>query len=140
MIFDIFTKSAHFIPVKSTYSTVDNAKIFIDVVMCCHSIPLSIISVRGTQFTQFTSTFWGSLREGLGTKVKLSTAFRPQRDCQEECTIQTRENMVRACIIDFKENLDKYLPLVESFITIVFIHPYPCPLVMLCMVEYGCPL
>ena len=49
----------------------------------------------------------------LGTKVKLSTAFHPQTDGQAERTIQTLEDMIRACIIDFKGNWDKNLPLVE---------------------------
>ena len=81
---DRLTKSANFIPVKSTYSTVDNAKIFIDVVMCRHSIPLSIILDRGAQFT---FRFWRLFQEGLGTKVKLTTAFQPQTDGQAERTI-----------------------------------------------------
>ena len=45
--------------------------------------------------------------------MKLSTAFHPQTDGQAERTIQTLENMFRACIIDFKGNRDKHLPLVE---------------------------
>ena len=45
------TKSAHFIPVKSTYSAKDYASIFIDEILCLHGIPLIIISDRGTQLT-----------------------------------------------------------------------------------------
>ncbi len=51
VILDGFTKSAHFIPVKSTYSTEDYASILINNVMCHYGIPLSIISYRGAQFT-----------------------------------------------------------------------------------------
>ena len=51
VIVDRLTKSAHFIPVKSTYSAEDCAKIFIDDIVCHHGIPLSIISDRGAQFT-----------------------------------------------------------------------------------------
>ncbi|WMV18659.1 hypothetical protein MTR67_012044 [Solanum verrucosum] len=44
------------------------------------------------------------LREmGLGSKVKLSTTFHPQTDGQEEFTIQTLEDMLRAFVIDFKD-------------------------------------
>ena len=39
---------------------------------------------------------------GLGTQVKLSNAFHPQTDGQAECTIQILEDMLRACVIDFK--------------------------------------
>ncbi|KAH0670724.1 hypothetical protein KY285_025700 [Solanum tuberosum] len=49
----------------------------------------------------------------IPTKVKLSTAFHPQTDGQAERTIQTLEEMLRACVIDFKGNWDDYLPLIE---------------------------
>ena len=45
--------------------------------------------------------------------MKLSTTFHPQTDGQAERTIQTLEDMLRACIIDFKGNWDKHLPLVN---------------------------
>ena len=45
--------------------------------------------------------------------MKLSTAFHPQTDGQAERTIQTLEDMLRACVIDFKGNWDDHLPLIE---------------------------
>ena len=45
--------------------------------------------------------------------MKLNTTFHPLMDGQAEHTIQTLEYMFRACIIDFKKNWDKHLPLVE---------------------------
>ena len=94
VVVDRLTKSAHFIPVKSTYSAEDYARIFIDDIMYHHGIPLSIISDRGAQFT---SRFWRSFRKGLGTKVKLSTTFHFQMDGQAERTIQTLEDMLQPC-------------------------------------------
>ena len=44
VIVERMTKSAHFIPVKSTYSGEDYAKLYIDEIVRCHVIPLSIIS------------------------------------------------------------------------------------------------
>ena len=73
-------------------------------------IPLSIISDRGSQFT---SCFWRSFKKWVGTKVKRSTAFYPHMDGQEESTIQTLEDMSRACEKYFKGNWDDRLPLVE---------------------------
>ena len=73
-------------------------------------IPLPIISDRGAQFT---SHFWRSFQKSLGTQVKLSTAFHPQTDGQSEHTIQTLEDMLRACMIDFRGNWDDHLPLIE---------------------------
>ena len=78
--------------------------------MCCHGIPLSIISDRGAQFK---SRFLRSFQKWLGTMLKWSTTFHPQMDGQEERTIQTLEDMLRECIIDFKGSWDRHLPLVE---------------------------
>ena len=47
VVVDRLTKSARFISVKSTYPTEDYAKIFTDEIVCCHGIPLSIISDKG---------------------------------------------------------------------------------------------
>ncbi|WMV58020.1 hypothetical protein MTR67_051405 [Solanum verrucosum] len=73
-------------------------------------VSVSIISDRGAQFT---AQFWKSIQKGLGSKVNLSTAFHSQKDGQAEHTIQTLEDMLRACVIDFKGNWDDHLPLIE---------------------------
>ncbi|WMV42311.1 hypothetical protein MTR67_035696 [Solanum verrucosum] len=44
---------------------------------------------------------------GVAQKIALST------DGQEECTIQTLEDILRACMLDFKGNWDNHLPLIE---------------------------
>ncbi|GKC87654.1 putative reverse transcriptase domain-containing protein [Tanacetum coccineum] len=54
-----------------------------------------------------------SLQEVLGTNLDMSTAYHPQTDGQSERTIQTLEDMLRACVIDFGSSWDRYLPLVE---------------------------
>ena len=51
VVVDRLTRSAHFIPVKSTYSAEDYARIFIDEIVYQHGILLSIISDRGAKFT-----------------------------------------------------------------------------------------
>ncbi|GKB43569.1 putative reverse transcriptase domain-containing protein [Tanacetum coccineum] len=43
----------------------------------------------------------------------MSTTYRPQTDGQSERTIQTLEDMFRACVIDFENSWDRHLPLVE---------------------------
>ncbi|GJT49859.1 putative reverse transcriptase domain-containing protein [Tanacetum coccineum] len=45
--------------------------------------------------------------------LDMSTAYHPQTDGQNERTIQTLEDMLRACVIDFGSDWDKHLPLAE---------------------------
>ncbi|GJZ08550.1 putative reverse transcriptase domain-containing protein [Tanacetum coccineum] len=75
-----------------------------------HGVPVSIISDRDSKFT---SHFWKSLNEALGTQLDMSTAYHPQTDGQSERTIQTLEDMLRACVMDFRKGWDRHLPLVE---------------------------
>ncbi|GKD26329.1 putative reverse transcriptase domain-containing protein [Tanacetum coccineum] len=43
----------------------------------------------------------------------MSIAYHPQTDGQSERTIQTLEDMLRACMINFGSSWDRHLPLVE---------------------------
>ncbi|GJQ88994.1 putative nucleotidyltransferase, ribonuclease H [Tanacetum coccineum] len=62
---------------------------------------------------RFASNFWRSLQSALGTNLDMSTAYHPQTDGQSERTIQTLEDMLRACAIDFGKGWVNHLPLVE---------------------------
>nr|GEX06041.1 putative reverse transcriptase domain-containing protein [Tanacetum cinerariifolium] len=53
------------------------------------------------------------LKEALGTSLDMSTAYHPKTDGQSERTIQTLEDMLRACVIDFVNGWVKYFPLIE---------------------------
>ncbi|XP_070045239.1 uncharacterized protein [Nicotiana tomentosiformis] len=75
-----------------------------------HGTPVSIISDRGAQFT---AKFWQKFQQDLGTQVNLSTTFHPQIDRQAERNSQTLENMVRACVLDYKGCWDDHLTLIE---------------------------
>ncbi|GKG14331.1 putative reverse transcriptase domain-containing protein, partial [Tanacetum coccineum] len=55
----------------------------------------------------FASHFWRSLQNDLGTSLDMSTAYHPQTDGQSERTIQTLEDMLRACVIDFGKDQAK---------------------------------
>ena len=96
------TKSANFIQVKATYSAEEYAKVYLKEIVRFHEVPLSIISDMGIQFT---SHFWMEFQSGIGTNVNFSTAFHPHMNYLVERTIQTLEDMLRACVIDFKGNL-----------------------------------
>ncbi|GKF16380.1 putative reverse transcriptase domain-containing protein [Tanacetum coccineum] len=67
-------------------------------IVCRHGVLVSIISDRDSHFT---SRFWRSLQEALGTNLDMSTAYHSQTDGQSERNIQTLEDMLRACVIDF---------------------------------------
>ena len=86
------------------------ASLYVSEIVKLHGVPLSIVSDRDPRFT---SHFWGSLQQALGTKLHFSTAFHPQTDGQSERTIQTLEDMMRACVLEFKGNWDGHLPLIE---------------------------
>ena len=71
------SKYAHFIPVKSTYKTVQIVDIFMKEIFRLHGIPKMVISDRDVKFT---SAFWKTLFTGLGTQINFSTAYHPQTD------------------------------------------------------------
>ncbi|GJQ95919.1 putative reverse transcriptase domain-containing protein [Tanacetum coccineum] len=75
-----------------------------------HGVPVLIIS---DQDSKFTSHFWKSLNEALSTQLDMSTSYHPQTDGQSERTIQTLEDMLRACVMDFGKRWDRHLPLIE---------------------------
>nr|GEZ25685.1 putative reverse transcriptase domain-containing protein [Tanacetum cinerariifolium] len=62
---------------------------------------------------RFASNFWRSLQNALGTRPDMSIAYHPETDGQSERTIQTLEDMLRACAIDFGKGWVNHLPLVE---------------------------
>ena len=77
VVVDRLTKVAHFIPVKTTYTSAKLAKIYMTRIVCLHGVPRTIVSDRGTQFT---SKFWNQLHQTLGTRLEFSTTFHPQTD------------------------------------------------------------
>ncbi|GKD72377.1 putative reverse transcriptase domain-containing protein [Tanacetum coccineum] len=110
VIVDRLTKSAIFTPMRETDSMEKLARMYLKEVVTRHGIPVSIICDRDPRFA---SNFWRSLQKALGTNLDMSTAYHPQTDGQSERTIQTLEDMLRACVIDFGNGWVKHLPLVE---------------------------
>ncbi|GJU35981.1 reverse transcriptase domain-containing protein [Tanacetum coccineum] len=75
-----------------------HTRLYIKEIVSRHGVPISIISDRDSHFT---SRFWQSLQNALGTQLDMSTTYHPETDGQSKRTIQTLEDMLRACIIDF---------------------------------------
>nr|GEZ50857.1 reverse transcriptase domain-containing protein [Tanacetum cinerariifolium] len=88
------------------------AKLYLKEVVARHGIPVSIICDRDPRFA---SRFWRTLQKALGTSLDMSTAYYPETDGQSERTIQTLEDMLRACVIDFGKGWVNHFPLVEFF-------------------------
>ncbi|GJW01523.1 putative reverse transcriptase domain-containing protein [Tanacetum coccineum] len=110
VIIDRLTKSVYFLAIREDYSTEKLAKIYVDEIVARHGVPVSIISDRDGRFT---SLCWQTVQKVLGTRLDMSTAYHPQTDGQSERTIQTLEDMLRACVIDFGGSWDVHLPLAE---------------------------
>ncbi|GJR24245.1 putative reverse transcriptase domain-containing protein [Tanacetum coccineum] len=110
VIVDRLTKSAIFTPMRETDPLDKLARMYLKEVVTRHGIPVSIICDRDPRFA---SNFWRSLQNALGTNLDMSTAYHPQTDGQSERTIQTLEDMLRACAIDFGKGWVNHLPLVE---------------------------
>ncbi|GKA59694.1 putative reverse transcriptase domain-containing protein, partial [Tanacetum coccineum] len=110
VIVDRLTKSAYFLPMREDYKMERLARLYLNEIVARHGVPISIILDRDSRFT---SRFWQSMQEALGTRLDMSTAYHPQTDGQSERTIQTLEDMLRACVLDFRGSWDVHLPLVE---------------------------
>ncbi|GKC03217.1 putative reverse transcriptase domain-containing protein [Tanacetum coccineum] len=98
VIVDRLTKFAHFLPAKENDSMEKLTRQHLKEVVSRHGVPVLIISDRDGRFV---SQFWQSFHEAFGTQLDMSIAYHPETDGQSERTIQTLEDMLRACVIDF---------------------------------------
>ncbi|XP_073224786.1 uncharacterized protein [Cicer arietinum] len=103
VIIDRLTKSTQFLHVKTTYAPSQYAKLYLDEIGFLHGVPVSIISDRGAQFT---AQFWKPLQTLIGTRLKLSTSFHPQKDGRSERTIQILEDMLPTCVLELGANVE----------------------------------
>ncbi|GJT59029.1 putative reverse transcriptase domain-containing protein [Tanacetum coccineum] len=108
VIVDRLTKSAHFLPMKKTDSIEKLAQLYLKEIVCKHGVPTSIISDRDSLFT---SRFWKSLQEAMGTQLDMSTAYHPETDGQSERTIQNgfimRASRLRHLKLYMGESVDR---------------------------------
>ena len=107
---DRMTKMVHFAPCTKEVTAPQYARLFVDYVFRLHGMPEVIVSDRDPQFT---SRFWKSLFELLGTDLRFSTAFHPQTDGQSERAIQTLENFLRPYVERHPTEWSRQLPLAE---------------------------
>nr|GEZ33324.1 reverse transcriptase domain-containing protein [Tanacetum cinerariifolium] len=110
IIVDRLTKSTYFLPMKKNDNMEKLRQLYLKEIMCRHGVPISITSDMDNRLA---SELWRSLQKSLGTNMDMSTAYHPQTDGQSERIIQTLEDMLRACVIDFGSSWDRHLPLLE---------------------------
>ena len=77
VVVDRLSKSAHFIPIRTTNTASQLAPIYTREIIRLHGVSKTIIADRDAKFT---SKFWESLQTALGTEIRFSTAFHPQTD------------------------------------------------------------
>ncbi|GJX20178.1 putative reverse transcriptase domain-containing protein [Tanacetum coccineum] len=70
------------------------SRMYLKEVVTRHGILVLIICDRDPRFA---SNLWRSLQKALGTNLDMSTVYHPQTDGQSKRTIQTLEDMLRAC-------------------------------------------
>jgi transposase InsO family protein len=86
------------------------AELYIARILSLHGVSKIIVSDHGPQFV---SKFWEVLHKALGTKLLHSLAYHPQTSGQTERVNQILEDMLRACVLEFPQKWDDYLPLAE---------------------------
>ncbi|GJU53814.1 putative reverse transcriptase domain-containing protein [Tanacetum coccineum] len=110
VIVDRLTKSVIFTPMRETDPMDKLAKMYLKEVVTRHGILVSIICDRDPRFA---SNFWKSLQKALGTSLDMSMTYYLETDGQSERTIQTLEDILRACVINFGKSWVDHLSLVE---------------------------
>nr|GEX49590.1 hypothetical protein [Tanacetum cinerariifolium] len=98
---DRLTKSAYFLPMREDYKMDRLVRLYLNEIVARHGVPILIILDSDSRFT---SRFWQLMQEVLKTRLDMSTAYHPQTDGQSERTILTLEDMLRACVLDFRES------------------------------------
>nr|GEU60428.1 reverse transcriptase domain-containing protein [Tanacetum cinerariifolium] len=104
VIVDQLTKFAHFLPIRENDPLDKLARLYLNRIVTRHEIPVSIICDRDGKFML---NFKGSFQKALGKNLSMSTTYHLKTDGQSERTIQTPEDMLRACVIDFEKGLRK---------------------------------
>ena len=77
MVVDKLTKTVHFLPYNTKWSVAKLVRYYIREIVRLHGVPINILSNRDARFT---SRFWQSFQEAMGTELQMSSAYHPQTD------------------------------------------------------------
>lgn len=110
VVVDKVRKSTHFILVQSTYRAVEISHISMKNIFRLHGLLKTIIFYCDVKFT---SAFWKTQFEGLGTQLNFTTAYHPQTEGQTKWVNQVVEDMLRSYIMQQPSKWEDYLHLVK---------------------------
>ncbi|GMF16024.1 unnamed protein product [Phytophthora fragariaefolia] len=106
VVVDRLTKQAHFIATTKKVSAQEVATLFIDNICRRHGMPQDIVSGRDTKFI---SSFWNQVFQSVGTKLKMTVAYRAQGDGQTKRTNRTLEKYLRCFVSPRQDDWEVYL-------------------------------
>ena len=104
------TKQLHAVPMHTTATASDVARLLLREVVRHHGLPRVIVSDRDPRFI---AHFWKALWQMLQTKLAMSTSFHPETDGQTERANRTLEDMLRSYVSALQDDWDEWLPLME---------------------------
>ena len=110
VIVDQLTKSAHFLAVRMTFTLEKFYRLYKREIIW---LPGVLVFIESDRDPKFTAHFLKSFQRAMRIQLMMSTAFHPQTDGHSERTIQTLEDMLRACVLDFNGIWEEHLPLLE---------------------------
>uniref|UniRef100_H3GCV8 Integrase catalytic domain-containing protein n=1 Tax=Phytophthora ramorum TaxID=164328 RepID=H3GCV8_PHYRM len=104
------SKMVQLAPVADSVTGEQTARLFLDGVFRYHGLPETIVSDRDPRFT---SAFWKTLFQLLGTRLLMSTADHPQTDGQTERVNRVLEDTLRSVCAESPGTWSASLPMVE---------------------------
>lgn len=110
VIVDRLTKCVRFLAIKKTDGSAVLAKKYVREIVRLYGVPVRIFSDRDPKFTP---EFWNAFQREMCTRVHMSTAYHPHTNGQSERTIQTLEDLLRMCVLDWGGHWADHISLVE---------------------------
>jgi hypothetical protein len=117
VVVDRLTKYAHFVSMKSDYTSKSVAEAFMHNIVKLHGMPKSIVSDRDKVFT---SSFWQQLFKLQGTSLAMSSAYHPQSDGQTEVLNKVVELFLRCFTFNNPKSWSKVLSWAEYWYNTAF--------------------